>query len=97
MASRLKALLRRDKATSPLSEHDSLRRTLVRRQKVVDRLLQLSPHLRTLLLLAGLVYTLALPYKELGRKHYISENALQPGHVRLLTLAPSRPAPLARS
>ncbi|GAA5905667.1 hypothetical protein JCM8208_005799 [Rhodotorula glutinis] len=81
MASRLKALLRRDKTASPLSEHDSLRRTLVRRQKVVDRLLAFSPHLRTLLLVAGLVYTLALPCKELGRKHYISENALQPGHV----------------
>ncbi|KPV71938.1 uncharacterized protein RHOBADRAFT_39997 [Rhodotorula graminis WP1] len=79
--SRLKALLRRGKTASPVSEHDSLRRTLVRRQKVVDRLVAFGPHLGTLLLVAGLVYTLALPLKELGRKHYISENALQPGHV----------------
>ncbi|BGP43392.1 Glycosyl phosphatidyl inositol protein transamidase complex subunit [Rhodotorula kratochvilovae] len=81
MASRLKALLRRDPAARPPSEHDTLRSTLIRRQKLVDRLFAFAPHVRTLLILAGLVYTLALPYKDLGRKHYISENALQPGHV----------------
>ncbi|TNY19340.1 GPI-anchor transamidase [Rhodotorula diobovata] len=81
MATRLKALLGRGTPTAPLSEQASLRRALVRRQKLVDRLFAFAPHLRTLLLVAGLAYTLALPYKGLGRKHYISENALQPGHV----------------
>ncbi|GAA5820224.1 hypothetical protein JCM3770_006066 [Rhodotorula araucariae] len=81
MASRLKALLGRDTVASPVSDYEALRRTLGRRQKLVDRLFALAPRLRTLLIVAGLLYTLALPCKDLGRKHYISENALQPGHV----------------
>ncbi|GJN93973.1 hypothetical protein Rhopal_007036-T1 [Rhodotorula paludigena] len=79
MASRLKALLGRKPALE--DDHAVLRRTLVRREKLVDRILAFAPYLRSLLILAGLLYTLALPYKDLGRKHYISENALQPGQV----------------
>lgn len=37
---------------------------------------------RTLLLIAGYLYILALPYKRLGRGTYISENAIQPAQVR---------------
>lgn len=48
------------------------------------------PVLRTALILAGFVYMLALPFPGkgkgkgggfLGRGHYVSENALQPGQV----------------
>ncbi|GAA5979372.1 hypothetical protein JCM11641_005016 [Rhodosporidiobolus odoratus] len=60
---------------------DQFRPALVRREKLLTRLVVLAPRLRSLLILAGLLYTLALPYHGLGRKHYISENALQPGHV----------------
>lgn len=97
MATRLKALLGRGTPTAPLSEQASLRRALVRRQKLVDRLFAFAPHLRTLLLVAGLAYTLALPYKGLGRKHYISENALQPGHVRRVSPSSARPPPRTRA
>ncbi|GAA5912350.1 hypothetical protein JCM6882_002568 [Rhodosporidiobolus microsporus] len=82
MASRLKALLGK-KPSSPASDDpaDAIRPALLRRQKLVARLVAFGPYLRSLLILAGLLYTAALPYKGLGRKHYISENALQPGNV----------------
>ncbi|GAA6021521.1 hypothetical protein JCM10207_005789 [Rhodosporidiobolus poonsookiae] len=82
MASRLKALLNR-RAAPPTTDDpaEALRPTLLRREKLVSRILAFAPYLRTLLVTAGLLYTLALPYKDLGRRHYISENALQPGHV----------------
>jgi glycosylphosphatidylinositol transamidase len=83
MASRIKALLNR-KGASPASDDpvDAIRPSLLRRQKLVARVLTFARLLRNLLIVVGLLYTVALPYKGLGRKHYISENALQPGHVR---------------
>lgn len=83
MASRLKALLKR-KGASSLSDDpvDAIRPSLLRRQKLLVRVHAFAPVLRNLLIVVGLLYTVALPYKGLGRKHYISENALQPGHVR---------------
>ncbi|GAA5930593.1 GPI-anchor transamidase subunit GAA1 [Sporobolomyces koalae] len=80
MASRLKALLSRSKA-SPVDPIESVRKTLIRRNKLLSRLDSIAGHLRTLLFLAGVLYTLALPLPELGRRHYISENALQPAQV----------------
>ncbi|GAA6039388.1 hypothetical protein JCM8097_002829 [Rhodosporidiobolus ruineniae] len=82
MASRLKAFLA-SRRGGPASDDpvDAIRPALLRRHKLIDRVLVFAPLLRNLLILAGLLYTLALPYKGLGRKHYISENALQPGNV----------------
>ncbi|BGP20023.1 Glycosyl phosphatidyl inositol protein transamidase complex subunit [Rhodosporidiobolus nylandii] len=81
--SRLLSLLRRRTSVPSSSSDpaDAFRPTLVRRQKLISRALSFAPYLRTLLVLVGVLYTLALPYKGLGRTHYISENALQPGHV----------------
>ncbi|BGP03344.1 GPI transamidase component GAA1 [Rhodotorula toruloides] len=82
MASRLKALLRRPGGTEvPRDELATFQRALVRRSKVVKRIVAFAPLVRTLLVVAGLLYMLALPYKSIGRRHYISENALQPGQV----------------
>ncbi|GAA5846836.1 hypothetical protein JCM3766R1_004665, partial [Sporobolomyces carnicolor] len=65
--------------TDPAAE--SVRKTLVRRNKLVERAIDFAPHLRTLLFVAGILYALALPLPQLGRGHYISENALQPAQV----------------
>ncbi|GAA5827560.1 hypothetical protein JCM11251_001733 [Rhodosporidiobolus azoricus] len=81
MASRLRALLGRSSISISDNPADAIRPALLRRQKVISRLVAFGPYLRSLLVVAGLLYTLALPYKGLGRKHYISENALQPGNV----------------
>ncbi|BGP27529.1 Glycosyl phosphatidyl inositol protein transamidase complex subunit [Rhodotorula toruloides] len=82
MASRFKALLRRgDDSNAPQDEGVAIQRGLVRRSKVVNRIIAFAPLVRTLLVVAGLLYMLALPSKGLGRRHYISENALQPGQV----------------
>ncbi|GAA5985963.1 hypothetical protein JCM5350_007822 [Sporobolomyces pararoseus] len=81
MASRLKTLIGRFSSKASTDPVESVRKTLVRRNKIVSRLITFAPHLRTLLFIAGLCYTLALPLTELGRKHYISENALQPAQV----------------
>ncbi|GAA5866477.1 hypothetical protein JCM8547_000637 [Rhodosporidiobolus lusitaniae] len=80
MASRRKALLSL-RATPSDDPADAVRPALLRRQKLVNRALAFAPILRNLLVLVGLLYTAALPYKGLGRKHYISESALQPGAV----------------
>lgn len=83
MASRIKALLNRKGGAPPSDDPvDAIRPALLRRQKLIARILTFAPLLRNLLIVVGLLYTVALPYKDLGRKHYISENALQPGHVR---------------
>ena len=81
MASRIKALFSRSK--TPLTPEESVRATLIRRNKITSKLLTFAPHLRSLLLVVGLIYTLALPHEDLGRRHYISENALQPAQVSL--------------
>ncbi|GAA5911383.1 GPI-anchor transamidase subunit GAA1 [Sporobolomyces salmoneus] len=81
MASRLKALLSRSSSSTPPDPAEVVRKTLVRRNKLISRLFAFAPHLRTLLFVAGVLYTLALPLPELGRRHYISENALQPAQV----------------
>ncbi|GAA6018826.1 hypothetical protein JCM11491_006877 [Sporobolomyces phaffii] len=82
MASRLKALLTRSSpSATPTDPSEAVRKTLVRRDKLVSKLVAFAPTLRTLLFVAGVLYTLALPLPELGRRHYISENALQPAQV----------------
>lgn len=62
----------------------ALRASLIRRARLLTILANLLPLVRTLLLLAGLVYTFLLPWQGLGRGHYVSENALQPGQVSVL-------------
>ncbi|GAA5895626.1 hypothetical protein JCM5296_003765 [Sporobolomyces johnsonii] len=79
--SRLRALLSRSSASGSSDPAETVRKTLIRRKRVIDRLVSFAPHLRSLLILVGVLYTLALPYKGLGRGHYISENALQPAQV----------------
>ncbi|GAA5936961.1 hypothetical protein JCM1841_003932 [Sporobolomyces salmonicolor] len=79
--SRLRALLSRSRASGSSDPAESVRRALIRRKRVIDRVVSFAPHFRSLLVLAGVLYTLALPYKGLGRGHYISENALQPAQV----------------
>ncbi|BGO95445.1 hypothetical protein NBRC10512_001413 [Rhodotorula toruloides] len=82
MATPLKALLRRRGGTgAPRDEGAAIQRALVRRNMVVNRIVAFAPLVRTLLVVVGLLYMLALPYKGLGRRHYISENAMQPGQV----------------
>ncbi|KAK4053579.1 Glycosyl phosphatidyl inositol protein transamidase complex subunit [Microbotryomycetes sp. JL221] len=61
--------------------YSSIRSSLLRRNKITSKLATYLPWLRTLLVLSGLVYLVALPAKPLGRRHYISENALQPAQV----------------
>lgn len=61
---------------------ESLRRSLRRQDKLVRRFAALLPAVQWLLLVAGFAYLVMIPTQRLGRGHYISENALQPGHVR---------------
>lgn len=70
----------------------TLRASILRRQRLLSRLSAILPYLRVGLILAGFAYLLALPFPGegrgkqgsfLGRGHYVSENALQPGQVRL--------------
>jgi hypothetical protein len=90
MASLVKALLNRKNGSPPSDDPlDAIRPSLKRREKLIARILTFAPLLRNLLVVVGLLYTIALPYKGLGRRHYISENALQPGHVRFPFLFPS--------
>ncbi|GAA6063599.1 hypothetical protein JCM10212_000993 [Sporobolomyces blumeae] len=91
--SRLSALvsrIRRRQDPSPATSTDpsqageeeaSLRKTLLRRRRIVSFFVRFGPHLRLALFVAGVVYTALLPYEALGRGHYISENALQPAQV----------------
>ncbi|KWU44358.1 GPI-anchor transamidase [Rhodotorula sp. JG-1b] len=81
MISPIRRILDRRRTQKPVDETETLRKTLRRREAIVDRILALAPLLRTLLVVAGLLYTLALPHKSLGRGHYVDENALQPGQV----------------
>ncbi|KAM0752508.1 Gaa1-like protein [Meredithblackwellia eburnea MCA 4105] len=53
----------------------------MKRQAVINRLLPLVPVIRSILVLAGIVYTALLPAHLLSRGHYVSENALQPAQV----------------
>lgn len=76
---RLKALL--FPTTDPLTRFCA---SIIRRKKLTSRAVSLLPYFRTFLILAGFLYLLALPWEGLGRKHYVSENALQPGQVRFL-------------
>jgi glycosylphosphatidylinositol transamidase len=73
---RLKAYVR-----PPGDPSSTLRASILRRQKLIARLRILLPYFRIVLILAGFVYLLALPWQGLGRNHYVSENALQPGQV----------------
>ncbi|KAG0666333.1 Glycosyl phosphatidyl inositol protein transamidase complex subunit [Rhodotorula mucilaginosa] len=81
MISPIRRILDRRRTQKPVDEAETLRQALKRRQAIVERILAFAPLLRTLLVLAGLLYTLALPHKSLGRGHYVDENALQPGQV----------------
>lgn len=74
----------------PIPPDVALRTTILRRQRVLDKLSLAVPWIRTALILAGFAYLLALPFPGegrgkqggfLGRGHYVSENALQPGQV----------------
>lgn len=84
----------RSRFTTPSDPHATLRTSLLRRQRLLTRLTALLPWFCRLLILLGLCWTVALPwreeyvtaagkrkYKGLGRGHYVSENALQPGQV----------------
>lgn len=81
MISPIRRILDRRRTQKPVDETETLRKALRRREAIVKRILALAPLLRTLLVVAGLLYTLALPHKSLGRGHYVDENALQPGQV----------------
>lgn len=76
--------------------HIALRTSLLRREKLLTKLDHLLPFFWRLLILIGVGWLLALPWREeyttnagkrkyrgLGRGHYVSENALQPGQVSL--------------
>ena len=76
------------------AEHLSIRSSLLRRKKLLARAQPFLPWFWRLLLLIGVGWLVALPwreeyvtssgkrkYKGLGRGHYVSENALQPGQV----------------
>lgn len=57
----------------------------LKRRKALDTLAWTHfPKLKILLLVVGYMWMLFLPVKELSRKIYIDENALQPGGVRLV-------------
>lgn len=62
--------------------------SLLKRQRLLARISPLVPYLRSALLLGGFLYLLALPTQQLGRGHYVSENALQPSQVRPPALPP---------
>lgn len=81
MIPRLRSLVARRRAAGSSDEIQNLRKTLERRRLISAKLVAFAPYLRTLLVIAGLLYTLALPHQLLGRGHYIDENALQPGQV----------------
>ncbi|SCZ94130.1 BZ3500_MvSof-1268-A1-R1_Chr12-2g03707 [Microbotryum saponariae] len=75
----------RSKITSRLypttSEASRLRASLIRRQKILTQVRALIPFLQAGLIIVGFLYLFAIPTQGLGRRHYISENALQPGQV----------------
>lgn len=73
---KLKAIL-----NPPGDTHSRTRLTLLRRQKLLDRLARFLPAFRSFLIVGGLLYLLALPARPLGRGHHVSENALQPAQV----------------
>ncbi|GAA98914.1 uncharacterized protein L969DRAFT_88961 [Mixia osmundae IAM 14324] len=52
-----------------------------RRLRIFTRLIDKTPLISWIFLLAGYAWLLALPYKALHRGHYISENAIQPAQV----------------
>ncbi|GAA5880792.1 hypothetical protein JCM3774_005751 [Rhodotorula dairenensis] len=81
MITRIRRALDRRRARQPVTETEALRKALKRREAIVDRILACAPLLRTLLVVCGILYALALPHKSLGRGHYVDENALQPGQV----------------
>ncbi|GAA5989951.1 hypothetical protein JCM10908_002393 [Rhodotorula pacifica] len=81
MIPRLRRVLDRRRNSKPADEAEALRKALTRREAIVGRILAFAPLLRTLLVVGGLLYTLALPHRSLGRGHYVDENALQPGQV----------------
>ncbi|BGP58138.1 Glycosyl phosphatidyl inositol protein transamidase complex subunit [Rhodotorula sphaerocarpa] len=81
MISRIRRILDRRRSPGAADETQQLRIAMQRRDAILARILSFAPYLRTLLVVAGLLYTLALPHQLLGRKHYIDENALQPGQV----------------
>ncbi|SCV72987.1 BQ2448_6912 [Microbotryum intermedium] len=65
----------------PTSETRRLRTSLIRREKLLTRVRVWVPLLQSGLIIVGFLYLFAIPAPQLGRRHYISENALQPGQV----------------
>ncbi|KAK4046129.1 Glycosyl phosphatidyl inositol protein transamidase complex subunit [Microbotryomycetes sp. JL201] len=57
------------------------KKSLVRREKIMRTVNHLLPVLGNVLVVIGLAYLVVLPHPALGRRHYISENALQPAQV----------------
>lgn len=58
-----------------------IRNSVLRRQKLLDKVDVFLPYLSSLLITVGFIWMLALPTALLGRGHYVSENALQPAQV----------------
>lgn len=58
-----------------------IRNSVLRRQKILDKIDVFLPYLSSLLITVGFLWMLALPSALLGRGHYVSENALQPAQV----------------
>lgn len=90
MLQRLKSRLNGPKP----APHLALRASLLRRQRLLNKARPLLPWFWRLLILVGVGWLVALPwreeyftkggkrkYKGLGQGHYVSENALQPGQV----------------
>ncbi|KAM0785986.1 hypothetical protein ACM66B_006804 [Microbotryomycetes sp. NB124-2] len=77
LATKLKAIV----SPSGGDMYTKTRRSLVRRAQLVQKLETLLPAVANLLIVIGLAYLVVLPAKPLGRRHYISENALQPAQV----------------
>lgn len=64
--------------------------SIQKRQRLLARVGALVPLFRSLLVVAGTAYLLALPSPLFERGHYVSENALQPSQVRPPLPVPTR-------